>query len=124
MDHVLTWCEIPVTDMERAKAFYADVLGVEFIEEDMGLIKMAMFKTASPEIISGALVQGEGYKPSKTASIAYLSGGKDLAPALKRATNHGAEVLFPKTPIKEGEGGYFAQVTDCEGNRIGLYSPA
>jgi len=56
--------------------------------------------------------------------VAYLSGGDDLAPALKRARNQGVEVLFPKTPIKEGEGGYWAQVIDCEGNRIGLYSRA
>jgi len=58
MNHLLTWCEIPVTNMNRAKKFYADVLGVEFVEEDMGPIKMAMFKTQSPEEISGALVQG------------------------------------------------------------------
>ncbi len=124
MNHVLTWCEIPVTDMNRAKKFYADMLGVEFIEEDMGPIKMAMFKTQSPEEISGALVQGEGYEPNKTGSVAYLSGGDDLAPALKRASKQGAEVLFPKTAINDGEGGYWAQLTDCEGNRIGLYSRA
>jgi len=121
MNHMLTWCEIPVTDIKRAKAFYSEVLDVSFVDEEMDGFQMAMFDT-EPEIISGALVKGENYVPSKTSVVVYLNGGANLAPALSRAESLGSEVLWPKTPIKDGEAGYFAQFVDSEGNRVGLYS--
>lgn len=37
------WFEIPVTDMERAKAFYRTVLEVELKDENMGPNPMAIF---------------------------------------------------------------------------------
>lgn len=121
MNHILTWCEIPVTDMNRAKAFYSEVLDVNFTDDEMDGFEMAMFST-DPEIISGALVRGEGYNATTQGSIVYLNAGEDLTPALERAQAKGAEVLWEKTPIKDGECGYFAQIKDCEGNRVGLYS--
>ncbi len=121
MNHILTWCEIPVTDMPRAKAFYSEVLDVNFIHQEMEGFEMAMF-TEDPELISGALVKGETYEPSKQGSVVYLNAGDNLFPVLQRAQAQGAEVLWPKTPIDGGEKGYFAQFVDCEGNRVGLYS--
>lgn len=121
MKHVLTWCEIPVTDMQRAKTFYSEVLDVNFTEQEMEGFQMAMF-TEDPELISGALVKCDAYEPSKQGSVVYLNAGDNLFPALQRAQERGAEVIWPKTPIAEGEKGYFAQFIDCEGNRVGLYS--
>lgn len=121
MNHILTWCEIPVTDINRAKAFYSEMLDVSFLDESMGDFEMAIF-SANPALVSGALVKGKDYSPSKTGTIAYLNAGDDLIPALDRAVKLGGEVLFPKTAIKDGDCGHFAHVTDSEGNRIGLYS--
>ena len=121
MNNILTWCEIPVTDMERAKAFYKEVVGVEFIEQNTDDMKMAMFQSSSPTAASGALVQSAGYEPSATASVPYLWGGNDLNDALGRAKKLGAPVVIEKTAIMD-DGGYFAQLQDSEGNRIGLYS--
>ena len=121
MNNILTWCEIPVTDMQRAKAFYSKVIDVSFNEEDMDGFKMAIFKSENPEAIGGALTQGDGYVPSKTASIPYLWGGQDLTTALDRAVELGGKIAFPKTAIKDG--GFFAQFIDSEGNRVGLFSP-
>ncbi len=121
MKHIVTWCEIPVTDMARAKAFYSEVFDVSFTDDHMDGFDMAMFN-ADPDLISGALVKGPDYNPSKDGAIVYLNAGEDLSPALARAVNLGREVIWPKTAIKDGECGYFAQILDTEGNRVGLYS--
>ncbi len=123
MNNILTWCEIPVTDIERAKAFYSNVFGVKFIDEEMEGMKMAMFETSSPTAASGALVKMEGYAPTTTGTVPYLWAGDNLEPALERAAKSGSEVVVPKTAIKDGAG-FFSQFIDCEGNRIGLFSLA
>ncbi len=121
MNHIITWGEIPVTDMARAKAFYSEVFDVSFTDDEMEGFEMAMF-SANPALISGALVKGPDYKPSREGTIVYLNAGEDLAPALERAKHLGSEIICPKTAIKEGDCGYFAQILDVEGNRVGLYS--
>lgn len=121
MKHILTWCEIPVTDMVRAKAFYTETFGFDFVDHMMDGLQMAMF-TDDAELISGALVVGEGYEPALTGTIAYLNAGDDLSVALGKAKALGVEVICPKTAIGDGGQGYFAQISDSEGNRVGLYS--
>ncbi|VUD58444.1 hypothetical protein TDB9533_02424 [Thalassocella blandensis] len=121
MNHILTWCEIPVTDMRRAKAFYAEVLDISFIEQEMDGHQLAIFES-EPDNVTGSLVMGEKYQPSETATIVYLNAGQDLTGALQRAEQQGGKVIWPKSPIGDGSNGYFAQFTDLEGNRVGLYS--
>ena len=42
---------------------------------------------------------------------------------LSRANELGAKVLLPKLELPR-DIGFIAQIVDCEGNRIGLHSPA
>jgi len=121
MNHMITWSEIAVKDMDRAMNFYREVLGVDFKREDMGGMDYAMFDTAE-ELVSGALVAGECCNPSADGTIVYLNGGDDLSEPLSRITRLGNQVVVPKTAIADGECGYFAQFMDSEGNRVGLYS--
>ncbi len=121
MQHMITWSEIPVTDMERAMNYYREILGVEFEKTEMGGIDYAMFNT-KPELVSGALVAGDCCKPSADGTIVYLNGGEDLSVPLSRITRLGSQVIVPKTAINDGEHGYFAQFIDSEGNRVGLFS--
>ncbi len=121
MKNIVTWFEIPVTDMERAKAFYSEVMQTGFKDDKVDDFKMAIFDHEE-SAASGMLVQSEGYEPSKTAAVIYLNGGDDLSAPLERAVQNGGEVLFPKTAINDGKCGYFAHFSDSEGNRIGLYS--
>jgi hypothetical protein len=39
----VNWFEIPATDLDRAKAFYEYVLGVNLTLQDFGPLKMAWF---------------------------------------------------------------------------------
>lgn len=120
MKNIITWFEIPVTDMERAKIFYSAVMETGFEDNEMNGFKMAIFDFEEPAV-SGMLIKAEGYEPSKTGAVIYLDGGDDLSAPLDRAVQNGAEILVPKTATN-GECGYFAQFSDSEGNRVGLYS--
>jgi predicted enzyme related to lactoylglutathione lyase len=121
MKNIVTWFELPVTDMQRAKAFYSAVMETGFKDDKMDDFKMAIFDHKE-EAVSGMLVEAKGYEPTKTGAIIYLNGGDDLALLLDRVVANGAEVLVPKTAINDGECGYFAQFVDSEGNRVGFYS--
>ncbi|TQV88105.1 VOC family protein [Aliikangiella coralliicola] len=121
MKHLVTWSEISVSDIERAKNFYGEVFGIGFKHETMGDHEYAMFES-EPDTVTGALVAGDGYNPTADGTIVYLNGGDDLSEPLSRITRLGSQVVVPKTAINDGEQGYFAQFIDSEGNRVGLYS--
>lgn len=119
--NVPAWFEIPTGDLDRAQAFYEAVLGVELVREDFGGSTLAMFPYGGKPNASGALIAQEDCLPSVQGSVVYLSVA-DLAPALERALLHGGDTIVPRTALPEGMG-YFAQFRDCEGNRVGLWSP-
>lgn len=121
-NNIATWFELPVIDMQRAQNFYRSVFDVSFKEEEMGGYQMAIFD-AEEGAVSGMLVLGEHYQPSATGAVVYFNGGADLNEPLAKVEPHGGSVLMPKTPIHDGDCGYFAMFLDSEGNRVGLYSP-
>jgi len=120
--NVPAWFEIPAADLDRAQAFYETVLGVNLRREDFGGGAMAVFPYGGKPNASGALIAREDCEPHVQGSVVYLSV-TDLAPALERANRHGGDTIVPRTALPEGMG-WFAQFRDCEGNRVGLWSPA
>ena len=121
MASALNWFEIPVTDLDRAKAFYGEVLAGELTLQDMdGEGTMAILPYEDG--VGGALVKSEtwNYKPSQEGSIVYLNGGDDLSVPLGRVESAGGKVLVDKMGI--GENGFIAFFQDTEGNKVGLHS--
>lgn len=121
INHITTWFELPVKDIERAKQFYGKVLETSFDDDEMNGAKMSIFKH-DEGAVSGMLIMAESYEPSKTGAVIYFNGGKELNEPLNRAVESGGEVIIPKTAINDGKCGHFAQFLDSEGNRVGLYS--
>lgn len=121
MQNVLNWFEIPATDFDRAVTFYKAILCVEMQESEMYGTKMGMFPMDGQNV-SGAVVKGDGYTPSKDGALIYLNGGDDLQVIVDRIENNQGVVVVPKTMISE-EMGYFAIFIDTEGNKIGIHSP-
>jgi predicted enzyme related to lactoylglutathione lyase len=115
------WIEIPVSDLERAKAFYESVF--EFDElpvHEMGGLKMAWFPMKEDAIgAAGALCLGDTYEPSHAGTLPYLTT-PDIEATLERAEANGGTTILPKMSI--GEYGFVAFLEDSEGNRIGLHS--
>jgi uncharacterized protein len=118
---VPAWFEIPAHDLDRAVRFYETVLGTSLLREAMGPLQMAVFPHEKPAP-TGAVVQGPGFEPAATGSVVYLNLD-DLRPALERVAAGGGTVLMPRTALPD-EIGFFAQIRDSEGNRVGLFSRA
>ncbi|MGO4213255.1 VOC family protein [Terriglobus sp. 2YAB30_2] len=114
-----TWFEIPTLSIERAQAFYEQVLEMNmqsFPDEN----PMVVFPK-DPAGTGGALVQREFQKPCDSGTVVYLSCKGDLAPVLERVKAKGGSILIPKTEITGGFG-FFACIRDTEGNTVGLHS--
>ncbi len=94
---VLSWFEIPATDIGRATAFYETVLQMTTIPEDIGdgAVK-SIFPT--PSGITGAISQGPAWTPSA------------------------GEIVEPKQTV-DATTGYWARFRDTEGNIVGVLSP-
>ena len=110
--------EIPVTDMERAVAFYEDVLGFGLRRQTLDGHEMAFF--ARDDLrpgASGALAKGDVCKPSHDGSLIYFDIA-DIEDVLVRATARGSRILHGKKDLAEA--GYVAELEDSEGNRVGL----
>src|SRR4030095_16331941 len=118
MKHLINWVEIPVTDLKRAKKFYNTVFDLEFVEMEQNGNKYAIFPSED-KFNSGALVQGEYYKPSSNGISIYLDGGKDMDNILKHVEKAGGQVIMPKTYTGK-EVGHVGMFVDSEGNKIGL----
>lgn len=122
MDHLSNWIEIPVLDMERAKKFYREILGVGFNEMRMGGNDYALIDIRD-RFNTGCLVKGDGYVPSMQGIVVYLNCGDDLSAVLAQVTKAGGKVLLPKTFLSR-EAGHIAYLLDTEGNKVGLHSMA
>jgi len=120
MRNIINWFEIPANDLKRAINFYGTLLDLELNEGGFGQDEMAFFPSDMKNV-SGALVKGEGRKPSSDGVLVYLNGGEDLNIVLARVEDAGGQVLYPKTLIMP-EAGYFAIFVDSEGNQVALHS--
>jgi uncharacterized protein len=120
MQNLINWFEIPATDFKRAVSFYKDILGVEIKETEMFGTKMGFFPTDGINV-SGAIVQGEDYKPSTDGILAYLNGGNDLQIVLDKVEPNNGKIIVPKTQISP-EMGYFGMFIDTEGNKMAVHS--
>ncbi len=121
MNNMINWFEIPAADFGRAVNFYKNILSVDIHEAEMFGAKMG-FLPSDGKNVSGAIVAGDDYAPSKQGVTIYLNGGNDLQPVLDRVASHAGTVIVPKTQISP-EMGYFAIFFDTEGNKIAVHSP-
>lgn len=124
--NALNWFEIPVSDMDRAQAFYEALLAKPLRREEMGPSTLAVFPYEEANGVGGALIRG-GYapQPSEQGSLVYLNlmGETPLADVIARAEAAGARVVLSRTELPDGIG-VIAQLQDTEGNRIGLHAAA
>ena len=123
--NIITWFEIPVTDMDRAIKFYETVFGYSLSRNTMGTLDMAWFPgDQEGTAVSGGLVCfPDFYKPSHDGSLMYFaSPSGDLENELSKVVAAGGTIMQPKKLIAEGIG-YMGLFTDTEGNRLAMHSP-
>ena len=116
--NAVVWFEIPVTDMDRAKAFYSAVLQNDLTDEEGGPNPMARFTAAGQQSVSGHLYPGKPSAPG-TGSTIHLAVAAPLEEAMERVTAAGGQVVSPAIAIPAGR---FAYCLDPDGNSIGLFT--
>lgn len=117
IQHMVVWAEIPVTDMDRSRAFYEAVLNCEMRLEESGPNPILMFPT-NDEIngVAGHIYPG---KPSPGAGpTVHLAVPDNVEAASARVTEAGGKALPGIVEIPAGRFGY---AVDPDGNSIGLF---
>lgn len=125
MQSAISWFEIPTAQLDKAQAFYEAVLGHPMRREPMGTSQLAVFAyDPARDGVGGALVMGPtALAPFSGGTLVYLDASPSLDAALARATDAGGKVTLPRTALPPGMG-YFAHITDLDGNRVGLHALA
>lgn len=118
----ITWFEIPVTDLDRAQAFYEAVLAAPLRRESMGPQTLAVLPYTQPAT-GGALLLGPDAPPPGAGTLVYLNVEPSLDAATARAVAAGGRVLVPRVDLPDGMGA-FVHIADSEGNRVGLHAMA
>ncbi|MET0942587.1 MAG: VOC family protein [Mesorhizobium sp.] len=116
-DHAAVWFEIPVTDMERSKAFYNAVLHNELTNQDGFPNPMAVFKAKNGSSVTGHIYPGKPAADGRGPTI-HLVVAAPLEEALERVKQNGGEVISGIETIPAGR---FAYCTDPDGNSFGLF---
>ena len=106
--------EIPAGDPERAANFYRKVFGWK-IEKWPGPMECWMVSTGAegtPGINGGLLKNTDVKTTTNTIGVDSVDG------AVEAVTKAGGKLVMPKTPIPTV--GFFAYLTDTEGNLFGV----
>jgi hypothetical protein len=123
MANVVVWADIPVLDLERARAFYAHLLGtpVEYMPGTEGVALLMPPGTGDPMDVSADLALGQSIPSTTHGTTIYLDSKGDIDGMLARAVEAGGSILAEKAFVERV--GWLAHVKDTEGNRIGIHQP-
>lgn len=125
MTNAISWFEIPTVQLDQAQAFYESVLGRPMRREAMGPSQGAVFEyNNAGGGVGGALMMGPS-APALAAggALVYLDASPALDAALARVVAAGGQVVLPRQALPPGMG-FFAHITDLDGNRVGLHAQA
>jgi uncharacterized protein len=109
----ITHIDIPVQDMQRARAFYQTLFGWQ-IEEIPGYEGYPMWQAPNRVSGGGLAPRSEGF----TQPRSYVEVDS-IEETLAKATENGGTVLMERQPISETS--WWAILQDPDGNVVGLY---
>ena len=112
---IIVWGEIPVTDMEKAVAFYNVVFGYDMKIDNSGPNPMAVL---GPSEATGGAHLYPGKPASDNGNTIHLGVEGSLEDGMDRCWKAGGQVLSPAIAIPAGR---FAYAKDLDGNSIGLF---
>ena len=120
--NAIGWFDIYVNDLQRATAFYENVLEqkLEVIGDPTGETQMMAFSgNMSAYGASGALVKANHFRPGMGGTLVYFSV-EDCSIPESRVAAAGGKIVRPKFSI--GQFGWVTLCVDTEGNSFGLNS--
>ena len=123
MANVVVWADIPVLDLERARRFYAHLLGTP-VDYMPGTTEIALLKSpgeSSLMDVSADLAVGPTTPSTTHGPTVYVGSQSDIDGMLARAVEAGGKILTEKAFMVNV--GWLAYIEDSEGNRIGIHQP-
>lgn len=115
----IVWCDIPVADLDRASAFYREVLALRV---DRMEFEGGAFAILEHDQGNGAcLVATPGHAGRGDGPLVYFNCYGRLPEAVAAVEANGGRVIEPVHAI--GPHGLRAIAMDSEGNRIALHAP-
>ncbi len=115
----VSWFEIASSDPDTTMAFYRELFGWSYVDDQQAGREYRMIETGSDAGIKGGLADTKGNTPNH--AIFYVEVA-DVPATCTKAEGLGGKVILPAT---EGPGGLvFAYLLDSMGNHIGVFSPA
>ena len=117
-DNFCVWFEIPVTDLDKATAFYNTVFKTALQRQDTGPNPWVMFPVGDQEGISGHLYPGKSAADGNGPTV-HLACPDALEDGLARVKEAGGQVVSEPITIPSGR---FAYCLDPDGNSIGLFT--
>ena len=115
---IMAWGEIPVTDMDKAVAFYNTVFGYSMEIDNSGPNPMAVL--GGLENTAGAHLY-PGKPAADGGNTIHLAITDTLEEGIDRCWKAGGQVISPAISIPAGR---FAYAKDLDGNSIGLFEAA
>ncbi len=118
--NALIWCEIPVTNLKNAMAFYSAVFDYEMKYDESGENPIVFLPMADDSSVAGHLYEG---KPAKdgTGPTVHLAVPDTVEKAADRCWTAGGSVLGTVIEIPPGR---FQYIIDPDGNSVGLFEAA
>ena len=130
----MVWFEVPVKDLDRAIDFYSTVLLIKvkrilMLDQEQGYLDKG---DGTP---GGVLIKKENYQAGQGPVLFFYV--IDISEILKNVAEYNGVIITEKTLLKQKNSsgnfvitnnlidqnvGYYAEIIDSEGNRIGLYS--
>jgi len=125
--NALTWFEIPVSNMQRARKFYETILDIKMeTMPDNNPEEQTVFFPRKPGtimaksgILSGCLVKAKRVKPSSSGPLIYLNAYPSIQKVIDRIVPAGGKIVMNKTEIPAG---MIAVFKDTEGNQPALHA--
>jgi len=123
--NILTWFEIPVANIDRAKSFYETILDIKMIKRADGADESVFFPynpnviQATSGRVTGVLSKSEKNTPSANGTLVYINASPSIQTVLDKVEQAGGKIISPKIQIPPG---FIAIIMDSEGNRIGLHA--
>lgn len=112
------WFEIPVADLDRARAFYSALMQRDMTRVEEGPNPIVTFTPMEQPGVSGHLYPG---KPAAagTGPTIHLAAPDGLDACMQRVWDNGGAVVSEVIEIPFGR---FFYATDPDGNSIGLFT--
>ena len=123
MKNALSWFEIPTTQLDQAQVFFEAVLQRPMRREVMGPSQGAVFAyDMAAGGVGGALMMGPTAPALATGgTLVYLDASPSLNAALARTVAADGQIALSRQALPPCKG-FFAHITDLDGNRVGLHA--